>query len=321
MHSGKSRIAIACTTYNHEKYIARAIESFLMQQVSEPFEIHICDDASTDDTQRIIKTYQQKYPNIIKTYLQKKNLWQKGYAISKYVLFPAISAEYVALCEGDDYFTAPLKLQKQVDFLDQHKEYAICFHPVKVTYETGKNDEIFPAFPDIVKKNTFTLSDLLIKNFIQTNSCMYRWRFNSTDTPKNLIPDNIMPCDHYWHLLHAETGKIGKLDEVMSVYNRRKEGIWTGIEDGDPNWYFNNALPHIRFCLEIEKKYKNVHYSDLKKNLAMNLFIVSLEHQRYEFIAELKKYPELMQYALEMLKKINPDQDMGKLIKFILTKA
>ncbi len=150
---------------------------------------------------------------------------------------------------------------------------------------------------------------------------MYRWRFNSTDTPKNLIPDNIMPCDHYWHLLHAETGKIGKLDEVMSVYNRRKEGIWTGIEDGDPNWYFNNALPHIRFCLEIEKKYKNVHYSDLKKNLAMNLFIVSLEHQRYEFIAELKKYPELMQYALEMLKKINPDQYMGKLIKFILTKA
>lgn len=72
MHSGKSRIAIACTTYNHEKYIARAIESFLMRQVSEPFEIHICDDASTDDTQRIIKTYQQKYPNIIKTYLQKK---------------------------------------------------------------------------------------------------------------------------------------------------------------------------------------------------------------------------------------------------------
>lgn len=92
-------------------------------------------------------------------------------------------------------------------------------------------------------------------------------------------------------------------------------------EDNDPTWYFNNAILHINFCLEVEKKYKNVHYSDLKKNLAMNLFIVSLEHQRYEFIAELKKYPELMQYALEMLKKINPDQDMGKLIKFILTKA
>ena len=151
MHSGKSRIAIACTTYNHEKYIARAIESFLMQQVNEPFEIHICDDASTDNTQAIITAYQKKYPHIIKANLLRKNLWQKGYAISKYVLFPAISAEYVALCEGDDYFTDPLKLQKQIDFLDKNKEYAICFHPVKVIHDNGKKTEIFPDFPDIVQ--------------------------------------------------------------------------------------------------------------------------------------------------------------------------
>lgn len=316
MHSGKPRIAIACTAYNHEKYIARAIESFLMQQVSEPFEIHVCDDASTDNTQAVITEYQKKYPHIIKTNLLKKNLWQKGYSISKYVLFPSITAEYVALCEGDDYFTDPLKLQKQIDFLDKNKEYSICFHPVKVMYDNGKETEIFPDFPDIIQRNSFSLSDLLLKNFIQTNSCMYRWRFNASDTPQKLIPDAILPCDHWWHLLHVEKGEIAKLDEVMSVYNRHKNGLWTMNEDNDPVWYFNNAILHINFCLEVEKKYKRVHYTELKQRLAVNLFILALRHERYEFIMELKKYPELLRHIIDIMKQ-DQNNNLQELIELL----
>ena len=304
MHSSAPRITIACTTYNHEKYIARALDSFLMQKVNEPFEISICDDASTDNTQKIIAEYQNKYPRKIKANFLKKNLWQKKLSITKYVLFPSIHTEYVALCEGDDYFTDPLKLQKQIDFLDTHKDFSICFHPVKVIYEDHeKEDEIFPDFPEIVQNNTFTLQDLLIRNFIQTNSCMYRWRFNAIDTPQKLLPDNILPYDHFWHLLHAEKGKIGKLDDVMSVYYRHSSGVWTKTNKAD--WYFNNALYHINFFIEVEKRYKIADYSTVKNKFAFNLFFFALQYEKYEYITEIKKYPQQVQYIIDTLKAEN----------------
>lgn len=314
MHSTNPRIVIACTTYNHEKYIARALESFLMQQVREPFAVYIQDDASTDKTQAIIAEYQKKYPHSIHAIFQKKNLWQKGYSITKYALFPSISAEYVALCEGDDYFTDPLKIQKQVDFLDSHKEYAICFHPVRIIYDDEKKDEIFPDFPDIIEKNDFSLADLLQKNFIQTNSCMYRWRFNEIDTPQKLIPDNILPCDYFWHLLHAKKGKIGKLDEVMSVYYRHKDGLWTMDTEG--NWYINNAIYHLNFCCEVEKRYKIINYSQIKNNLALNLLISALRQEKYDLILKLKQYPQQVAYLIDILKK-DDNKKMQEIIKFL----
>lgn len=314
MHSSNPRIVIACTTYNHEKYIARTLESFLMQKLDEPFAIYIQDDASTDNTQAIIMEYEKKYPQIIHAAFQKKNLWKKGYSITKYALFPSIHAEYVALCEGDDYFTDTLKLQKQIDFLDAHQDYAICFHPVQVIYDNEKEDKIFPDFPDIKDKNTFTLIDLLQKNFIQTNSCMYRWRFNAIDTPQKLIPDNILPCDHFWHLLHAEKGKIGKLDDIMSVYYRHKGGVWTMDDKG--TWYINNAIYHLNFCYEVEKRYKIINYSQLKNDLALNLLNFALRQEKYELILKLKQYPQQVKYLADILKNAD-NEGVQEIIKFL----
>lgn len=317
MHSSAPRITIACTTYNHEKYIARALDSFLMQKVNEPFEISICDDASTDNTQKIIAEYQNKYPRKIKANFLKKNLWQKKLSITKYVLFPSIHAEYVALCEGDDYFTDPLKIQKQVDFLDSHKEYSICFHPVKVIYDDERNDEIFPSFPDLIGKNSFTLGDLLQKNFIQTNSCMYRWRFNEFDTPQKLIPDNILPCDHFWHLLHAEKGDIGKLDDIMSVYYRHKGGLWYINKDNEADlWYLRNAIYHLNFCCELEKRYKIVNYAYFKNNLALNLLNSALRKEEYDQIIKLKQFPQQTAYLINLLKK-EDNEGIQEIIKFL----
>ena len=111
------KLSVVCITYNHERFIRDCLEGFVMQKTDFPFEILINDDASTDKTADIIREYEAKYPHLFRCVYQtenqqgKKNVWTD-------ILFPMVQGEYVALYEGDDYWTNPLKLQKQVDFLD-----------------------------------------------------------------------------------------------------------------------------------------------------------------------------------------------------------
>jgi len=112
-------VSICCITYNHENYIRDAIEGFLMQKTSFPIEIIIHDDASTDNTAQIIKEYEDKYPDLFCNIFQNENQWSKGGgSIYARFLYPQARGKYIALCEGDDYWTDPLKLQKKVDFME-----------------------------------------------------------------------------------------------------------------------------------------------------------------------------------------------------------
>ncbi len=117
MEDKEPLVSICCITYNHEDFIRDAIEGFLMQKTSFPIEIIIHDDASTDNTANIIEEYANKYPDLFVTILQSENQWSKGGgSIYARFVYPRARGKYIALCEGDDYWTDPLKLQKQVDF-------------------------------------------------------------------------------------------------------------------------------------------------------------------------------------------------------------
>ena len=122
-------VSIVCITYNHERFIRDALDGFVMQKTNFPFEILINDDASTDKTADIIREYEAKYPNLFRCVYQTENQWGKK-DVCRDILYPMIRGQYVALCEGDDYWTDPLKLQKQVDFMESHPDFYICFHPV-----------------------------------------------------------------------------------------------------------------------------------------------------------------------------------------------
>ena len=132
------KLSIICLAYNQVRFIKDALEGFVMQKTNFPFEVIIHDDASTDGTTEIIKEYEHKYPNIIKPIYQTENQWRKAKTMSKTFIYPHIKGEYVAFCEGDDYWTDENKLQKQVDFLDSHPDYTICFHPVNVIWEDNR---------------------------------------------------------------------------------------------------------------------------------------------------------------------------------------
>ena len=239
----KCLVSVDVITYNHAKYIRQCLDGFVMQKTNFPFEVLIHDDASTDGTADIIREYAEKYPDIIKPILQTENQWSRGVSVDKVYNFPRIRGKYVAICEGDDYWTDPHKLQKQVDFLETHPDYSVCFHPVRVTWDDAHMpDYTFPTPRQCFNKTTLELSDLLKQNFIQTNSVMYRWRPECVD----LFPTGILPGDWYLHLLHAQVGKIGFIPDVMAVYRRNAGGIWTGAFEND-NWFVKNTMPCIAF--------------------------------------------------------------------------
>ncbi|MBC7892171.1 MAG: glycosyltransferase, partial [Sphingobacteriaceae bacterium] len=125
------KVSIYCITYNHGPYIAQALGGFLAQQTNFPFEIVVGDDASLDDTQAVLRDYQARFPEKIRLLLHEKN---RG-AIHNFIdVYHACQGEYMATCEGDDYWTDPLKLQKQADFLDAHPDFSMVFHNAEVRF-------------------------------------------------------------------------------------------------------------------------------------------------------------------------------------------
>jgi glycosyltransferase involved in cell wall biosynthesis len=133
------KVSICCITYNHVRFIRQCIEGFLMQKMSFEYEILIHDDASTDGTTDIVKEYAAKYPDKIIPLIQTENKYSsETRAIATTYLLPKAKGQYIALCEGDDYWTNPLKLQKQVELLDAYPEVAVCTHASALLYKNGK---------------------------------------------------------------------------------------------------------------------------------------------------------------------------------------
>lgn len=132
-------VTIRCITYNHEPYIRQCLEGFIMQKTNFRFEAIVHDDASTDETAKIIREYAEKYPDIIKPIFETENQYSKLDGSIQRIMSEHIHGKYVAMCEGDDYWIDPLKLQKQVDFLESNPEYSMCAHNAFVFYQQ-KND-------------------------------------------------------------------------------------------------------------------------------------------------------------------------------------
>ncbi len=217
-------LSIICTTFNHEKYIIQTIESFLMQKTTFIFNIVIHDDASTDNTKKILKSYQEKYPHIIKLILQQENQYSKkeGNLVARFVL-PSIKAKYIAKCEGDDYWTDPYKLQKQVDFLENNTDFSASTHQTTVILKNNQTR--------LFKKNTqsvYSLNDLLTTRVFHTASIV----FHTKIIKENSFAKNITSGDRALFFLLASKGKINFFQDSMAIYRKHAGGIssWISID-------------------------------------------------------------------------------------------
>lgn len=273
------KVTIVTTTYNQEKYIGQAIDGMLMQKTDFPFKIVISNDCSTDKTSEILKDYKEKNPEKIEIIENEHNLGAMGNFIN--TLSQIKDTEYVALCDGDDFWTDENKLQKQIDFLDNNKGFNICFHKSKLFYQNEEKEE--SIIPEDVKEIT-TIDDLVKSNYIVANSVVYRWKFNDRNL-KGVFPSNIAPGDYYIHLLHAEDGKIKMIDEVMSAYRRHNEGMW----------WSNDNFDKEKFTLEYGKKFLNFYnaadkyiklpqdaFYEQRKDIIYNMIITYTKNNKIE---------------------------------------
>lgn len=218
----KPKVVIECITYNHEKYIRDALEGFIMQQTDFPFVAIVHEDASTDGTAEILREYAEKYPDVIFPIFEKENQYSKKDGSLTRIMHTAIKAtgaKYIALCEGDDYWTDPNKLQLQVDFLDSNPDYSMCFHAVEIKNEGVKS--IDETFDKIISKE-YSAKEILSKWIVPTCSAVLkRTVHENRPTHKDfIVGDNVL-----WATA-LTNGKVWGMENIMAVY-RRNAGSWT----------------------------------------------------------------------------------------------
>lgn len=257
-------VSISCITYNHEKYIRETIEGFLMQKTTFSIEILIHDDASTDKTAEIIKEYELKYPNLIKPIYQLENQYSKGVSISLTFNFPRAKGKYIALCEGDDFWADPYKLQKQVSFLEDNPEYGLAHGNCNLYYQdSGKivknaNDKFLNLEP-IKNKNDLFFKIIKWEYIIRTATVVFR-KDLLNQVPKNSM--RFQMGDTPMWLDFTQITKFVYFKDVFSMYRIL------------PNSASNNQNPikQYRFILSMYemriyylKKYCHPTYKNIEK--------------------------------------------------------
>jgi len=217
-------VSVLITSYNHEKYIQQAIEGCLMQQTSFPYEIIIHDDASTDKSAQIIREFAERYPEVIVPILQKENQYSKGVKIFPTVLIPQARGKYIAICEGDDYWTDPLKLEKQIAAMEKDPSISLCFTATRWEYVDGsKRSKVVRCSK---KDRHFSSKDVIFRGagFTDIVSTVVRKSiYNNVSDWFNLSPVG----DAALYLLSILKGTSYYLDDVTAAYRRGVENSWT----------------------------------------------------------------------------------------------
>lgn len=216
-------VSIRCLAYNHEKYIREALEGFVMQKTNFKFEAIVHDDASTDNTASIIREYAEKYPEIIKPILEKENQYSKHDGSLSQIVNAACKGKYIALCEGDDYWTDSYKLQKQVDFMESHPDYTMCFHNATEHFETGNISD--KPFSTITNKD-YSGVEIYKQWIVPTASVLLRKDIFFNDFYQNAKSNkDFIYGDIVLFLSCAHEGKIRGFSDCMSVYRRHEGGM------------------------------------------------------------------------------------------------
>ena len=280
------KVSILMITYNHEKFIAQAIDSVLEQKANFDYEIVIGEDCSADNTRYIVEEYAGKHPNRIKPVFNKKNL---GPAINFDRTLHACKGQYIALLEGDDYWTSPHKLQKQVDFLDKHPECSMCFHDSEMLI--GGRVKKYPT-PSLSRQGFGTLKDVLERFVAASSSLMFRGGLY--DKPPEWYYKTAIGTIWGLYILHASYGKIGYIKETMSIYRVHKKGVWSGLSP-------------IAKCLEIIKFYKVLRGnmgSESDDIIDKNLSLILAEYYGRN-ARSLKAFKQLFMYCLLVWHRTN----------------
>jgi len=250
-------VDVNIAVYNHALFLEKTLDSVLEQKTNFPFRLLIGDDFSTDGSIEILKRYEREFPDKIKVIYQPKNLGLNSPERNGIIILRKSTAKYIALLDGDDYWTDAYKLQKQVDFLESNPEFSICFHLVESLNDQGQiigenNDQV--SGPGV-----YTIVDLAKGNMIYTPSVVFRNMLNGE------LPDWFSKSfigDYVLHMLSARHGKIYCIPEVMAVYRIHSAGTWS---NGDLIFKTEKWTEMLGYLVEEFKYNSEVHNILLSK--------------------------------------------------------
>ena len=225
----KPLVSIMCITFNHEHYIEETIQGFLIQETDFPFEIIIHDDASTDKTSDIVREYAtNKYPKIIRPIFQNENQYSQGKK-PRSIVEPQCKGKYIAVCEGDDFWTDKKKLQIQVDFLEANQDYVISGHDAFIIDEDGNHIKD-SKLPNRYKRDYSSEELIMDKAWILTLSWVYRNLINNYAPERNMVKNG----DTFFISIIGHYGKSKYHPEIKpACYRVHSGGVWSKLSDKD----------------------------------------------------------------------------------------
>ncbi len=279
------KVSIYCLVYNHEKYVRSALEGFVNQKTDFEYEVFVHDDASTDDSAKIIAEYAKKYPEIIKPIYQKENQYSQGIRIVSKYICPVVTGEYIAVCEGDDYWVDSSKLQRQVDFLDSHLDYTACVHnSLRKNMRTGEEKLMYSHKKD----EDLTFFDVVQRGgcCYQTSSLMYRREY--FDNRPAFFDKAVGFGDYPLAIYLALSGKIRFLNRTMSVYRAESENSWSSRNIASMH-KAATSYGHVANMLESVNEYTEGKYQEILQELVLeNRYLSLYFDEKYD---ELRKEP------------------------------
>lgn len=251
-------VSICCLTYNHENYIRQCLDGFVMQKTNFAFEILVHEDASTDSTAVIIKEYEEKYPSLFRCVYQTENQFLKQNTLIN-ILFKMAKGKYIALCEGDDYWTDALKLQKQVDLMENGEDVGLIYTNFAYLIGSQKNEHNF-EFADFSSLNDFFVNNI---PYLFTGSWLINRKY--IEQLQFILKYPNLPGDAQLAVeILSEGGKIVHLDEQMGVYR-----ILT--ESASHSKKVDKDIGFLQLKFALMKKYEKQISAETKKTFVENL--------------------------------------------------
>jgi len=282
------KVSILCNTHNHEAYIAQAIEGFLMQKTDFPFEICIHDDASTDKTPQILKQYEIRYPDLIKVIYQAENQFTQGKVIMDLNAQRA-QGEYLAVCDGDDYWIDPDKLQKQAEILDNQPEVSLVIHAFYQTSVASLRPKTLIRYFPIDR--ILTIEDLLAGYGRGYGYHTYMFRRKDYLMPEVL---RILRFTDLPRLLYSATvGQVAYLSAPMAVYRKGVASSWSTAQYKSPEIHAKNHQKLKQFYQNLDDHTKQRYHSLIEKRIAYSELIIAIKTQDQQAFESLINTPPL----------------------------
>lgn len=306
------KVSICCTVYNHEKYLRKCLDGFVMQKTDFAYEIIIHDDASTDKSAEIIREYEKKYPDIFRPIYQTENQYSQGIRVSEKYIFPIAKGKYIAFCEGDDYWCDEKKLQKQFEQMEKNPNAVLCTGKVRCISEDGR--ELKECFPSKEIDSGIISSDSMMKLMVENNSYpfhtssfFYRKEIKMQmikEKPKFALASNA--GDVPLMLYMAMKGDIIYIDSILSHYRVNSIGSWNArtrsslenqimqCEVGIATYTLFNVYSKRRYKNEVRKlvELQEYHIYQFEKNYK------KLCEKRYRWILNNESFKQRIFYLM-----------------------